>query len=256
MPVDRIIQRWDGTHWRTTLQGLTAYTPVYTGLTVGAGTSTGGYSRCEYTVTAQGEVTLGAGGAVSDFVYATLPVPARWVDTSGVYTGQPGIRQTGIAYYLDVSASRIYHGCVDANMTIPGQIIFYSSTGTNVHVGPTNPFRWASGRRTVVEDHSTTPPTTCDTPHGGYGSGMRTDKDTRSRPAPHQTPQDALRGPHRQRPSLERRRAPSGPLGVREPPLRRRRAPPPRQSGLGPPPLPRHGRRNPPTRPSNPRPPR
>jgi hypothetical protein len=147
-PPTDTLRRWNGNGWQTTLQALTTYAPAYTGFDVIAGlgpsTGTAGWSRSEYTVTAQGEITLGAGFTLSSPLFVSLPAAPRFVDDSDIYTAQPGIRQLGIAAYHQVSTSRIYHGTVDTNITIPGQITFYTAAGW-VQVGPDHPFTWAAG---------------------------------------------------------------------------------------------------------------
>jgi hypothetical protein len=52
----------------------TSWTPAYTGLTVGNGTSTGRYQRVGNTVIAQAKLTWGSTTSASVPIYVTLPV--------------------------------------------------------------------------------------------------------------------------------------------------------------------------------------
>jgi hypothetical protein len=113
----------------------TSWTPAYTGLTVGNGTSTGRYSRVGNTVIAQGKLTWGSTTSASVPIYVTLPV-ANSASSQNVMFDTT---------CFDSSASTLYVGTIALDNDIA---YFYQqgSTGTwtdlTVQDG-TRPFTWA-----------------------------------------------------------------------------------------------------------------
>ena len=81
----------------------TSWTPTYTGLTVGNGTSTGRYQRVGNTVIAQGKLVWGSTTSASVPIYVTLPVANSSASQDVVfqtfcYDDSAGTPYTGVIY--------------------------------------------------------------------------------------------------------------------------------------------------------------
>lgn len=112
----------------------TAYTPVWTNLTVGNATNTGRYVQVGQWVVYQGQITWGSTTtATGSNTTVSLPVTAK--STSGiVFVGSTIINDTG---------TRLSGGsCYQASATT--MIFVHSLTGAGV-VNGTSPQTWATG---------------------------------------------------------------------------------------------------------------
>ena len=113
----------------------TSWTPAYTGLTVGNGTSTGRYQRVGNTVIAQGKLVWGSTTSASVPIYVTLPVANSSSSESVIFD----------TLCYDNSSAVIYIGTISLQNDIA---YFYQqgSTGTwtdlTIQDG-TRPFTWA-----------------------------------------------------------------------------------------------------------------
>lgn len=119
--------------WRVVYQPLTDYTPTFSGVTLGAGTPWGEYSRSDDMVYYWGYLAWGAGTDFFDFVHASIPVPA---DAKLVAR-----RGGGTVGFYDAATNRTYAGMIDV------QTDARIYTGNGVPYNPTNtsPFTWSNG---------------------------------------------------------------------------------------------------------------
>ena len=128
----------------TVIGTYTAYTPTFTNLTVGNGTSTARFSRVNNVVNYFGYFTLGTTSAVTGGIRITLPVTAN-----AIYAGLNGI-PIGNSSFYDTSAGIWYKAEVmSIGSTTLGLTRLLRADGTWLtNQGETNatqPFTWTTG---------------------------------------------------------------------------------------------------------------
>lgn len=112
------------------------YTPTWTNLTVGNGTSTFRYSQIQKNVTVQGVLGFGS----------TTTVTGSPVQFSLPITGRALVVPTGFVYMEDSSAGVGSDGVILSISTTAGYIYYWNSAGTYsqlANVSATAPFTWA-----------------------------------------------------------------------------------------------------------------
>jgi hypothetical protein len=112
-----------------------SYTPTFTNLTVGNGTTEARYRRLGNTIDIVFKFTLGSTSSISSFPTITLPVNAKY---TGAMIGNNSYIDSGTTYYvgrsLVASASTVWFGADNASAT-------YSTVAT---LSSTVPFTWGS----------------------------------------------------------------------------------------------------------------
>lgn len=128
----------------TQLGTFISYTPTFTNLTVGDGTSTGAYCRVNDLVYYYGSITFGSTTAISGAVSLGLPV-----NLHSTQIGAAG--PLGLLYMVDVSTGTWYVGNINANASATSVIAStwvtnatYASRG-NLTAGI--PFTWTTSDR-------------------------------------------------------------------------------------------------------------
>lgn len=133
----------------TVIGTYTAFTPTFTNLTVGNGTSTARFSRVNNVVNYYGFFTFGTTSSASATeAKITLPVTAN-----GIYGGVNGVIMGNSTFY-DASASTWYKGEVmSIGSTTLGVFRCFNSSGTYLtnmaNVTTTNPFTWTTGDQLI-----------------------------------------------------------------------------------------------------------
>lgn len=127
----------------TTATGLkwggdwTAFTPTWTGITIGNGTTSGRYIQVGKSVFLTAIITLGSTSSVTGQVRLTLP--NSWTaKTDNAPSGLCQLKDTGVAFYAGF--------CIPGSTSITLQRV--GVTGSNTFFGSvdaTNPFTWGNG---------------------------------------------------------------------------------------------------------------
>ena len=128
----------------TVLGTYTAFTPTFTNVTVGNGTSSARYSQVNNVVNYYGYFTLGTTSAVTGLVSITLPVTARTI-----YASINGLPMGDLSMF-DTSASTWYKGEVfSIGSATETRTRIWTVSGTNLVTTSTPqatlPFTWATG---------------------------------------------------------------------------------------------------------------
>ena len=134
--VPNSLQSGTGTSW-----AWQTYTPTWTNLTVGNGTSTGKYIQIGKTVFFRASVVFGSTSVMSSPPSVTLPVTS--VSYTTAYTAV-----IGDCYYWDTSASFAFPGTLSWLTTGTAEPETLNASGTFLQissVSATNPFTWATG---------------------------------------------------------------------------------------------------------------
>lgn len=130
----------DGSNWYS-LAGViagglwTAYTPTYSGMTIGNGTTTARYSKTGRTITATGLLTMGTTTTFSGTIVMTIPVAVNAVLWSSSVS-------VGTAALTDVSATVTEAALVLPNTTTQ---VALRRTANGAPVNNTVPWTWATG---------------------------------------------------------------------------------------------------------------
>ena len=125
--------------------GWTAYTPIWTNLTVGSGSNAGWYKQIGKTVIYRGRFVMGAGSSVGSNPLVSLPVP---LSTNYVTTGSAG-HFIGTVHVLDSgTANFVCFPLVNATSTLNNfQPIATNTAGTYASVAAfssTVPMTWTT----------------------------------------------------------------------------------------------------------------
>lgn len=143
---------WDGTGWIILYEPPQAWTPTFTGLTLGSGTTSATYQRANGKVILQGTFTYGAGSAIgSNASINNLPKAMLTVDR---FTGTLWVLDANVGYlagflYPGANTSSVYIGSMNAS----------TSTVTFQSWSSTIPMTWVStdGFRFYMEYVMATP---------------------------------------------------------------------------------------------------
>ena len=133
----------------TVLGTYTAYTPTWTGLTVGNGTSVFEYARVNNLVHVIGYFTFGSTSAITGGVTISLPVNAS--------TGYSAVFWSPIGFVncSDASAGTALEAAAYSNATATTALLrskFVSSNQiANQNFGATVPFTWTTSDRIMVD---------------------------------------------------------------------------------------------------------
>jgi hypothetical protein len=127
----------------TGLLAWTAYTPTYTGVTVGNGTTSFWYSRIGKTVFVKGKFTLGSTSAITGGVTVSLPFTARTNIANFQALGTCSMFNTSVLYF-----GQSYF----LNNTLGLQATSASGTfATGTPFTSTVPFTWANTHSFTME---------------------------------------------------------------------------------------------------------
>jgi len=132
----------------TVIGTYTAFTPTFTDLTVGNGTSTARFSRVNNVVNYYGFFTLGNTSAVTGGIRITLPITAN-----SIYSTLNGIIMGDLTLY-DTSAGTWYQGNVmSIGSTTLGLTRLWVANGTIVtnmsETSSSSPFTWGTGDQVI-----------------------------------------------------------------------------------------------------------
>jgi hypothetical protein len=128
----------------TVIGTYTAYTPTFTNLTVGNGTSSARFSRVNNVVNYHGYFVLGSTSSVTGAINLTLPVTGNAI--YGTINGIP----MGDLEMFDTSAATWFKGeLFSISSTTATRTRIWTTSGTNVinnsSPSATAPFTWATG---------------------------------------------------------------------------------------------------------------
>jgi len=128
----------------TVIGTYTAFTPTFTNLTVGNGTSSARFSRVNNVVDYYGYFILGTTSSVTGLVNITLPVTAN-----SIYAGLTGIPMGDLEMF-DISASTWFKGeLFSVSSATATRARIWTTSGTNVinnsSANITAPMTWATG---------------------------------------------------------------------------------------------------------------
>jgi hypothetical protein len=128
-----------GLKWATPSGGFTyaAFTPTWSGITIGNGTVIARYAQSGKFVTGYIKITLGSTSSVSSSPIFTLPV-AENTDIALQMSGSCNLRDTGSASYL---GGTLFFGDGTATIRCLGANIGYAY---NTDIDGTTPFTWTT----------------------------------------------------------------------------------------------------------------
>ena len=128
----------------TQLGTFISYTPTFTNLTVGNGTTTGAYCRVNDLVYYHGTITLGSTTAISGAVSLGLPIN---IHSTQLASGSP----LGLFYCVDVSTGTWYPADIIANgsatIVIASVWVTNATYASRSNLSATVPFTWTSPDR-------------------------------------------------------------------------------------------------------------
>ena len=134
---------WNGTAWlylstpqTSAIGGTVAYTPAWTGITVGNGTNVGKYNIINKVIHVEGKLTFGSTTSITASAPScTLPVAS---DSSFFCAGSLVFADSGVATYL---AFPLIIGSTAFYLFVQN---FATTYGTEVAVTSTIPFTWGT----------------------------------------------------------------------------------------------------------------
>jgi hypothetical protein len=114
-----------------------AFTPTWTGLTVGNGTQSFSYVRVQNLVYVTGKITLGTTSSVSGNTYFTTPVTS---------TNQADVSVIGNTYLADSGVGNLTGLVIySANLIFMNALLTNGTYATNASFNATTPFTWSVG---------------------------------------------------------------------------------------------------------------
>lgn len=133
-----------GTNWVVMGEPITTWSPTFGGITVGSGTTNGGYRRLDGSCRLSASFVFGSGSSITSGITLTLPF------ASAVSSGPCGLR----AYILDSGTqwydAMVYH---DASSTVVkiDALGTASTYGGRVTTSSTVPMTWTTNDAVYVE---------------------------------------------------------------------------------------------------------